>query len=142
MTRISTVLRIVLGLGFVVFATNYFLPFLPAQDPPPDAALPFLGAFAGSGFFTLVNVIELGAGLLLLSNRFVPLGLALLAPIIVGIVAFHALLAPAGIGIAIAFLVIELALAWSYRAAFAPMLRARVEPEPIRAPAGEPALSS
>jgi hypothetical protein len=144
MSRITTVLRILLGLGFVVFATNYFIPFLPAQDPPPDAALPFLGAFAGSGFLTLVKAIELGAGVLLLSNRFVPLALALLAPIVVGIVAFHALLAPAGMGIAIVFLALELALAWSYRGAFAPMLRARVAPEPIRArtAAGEPALTA
>ena len=142
MQRIIPALRILLGLGFVVFAANYFVPFLPAQEPPPEAALPFLGAFAGSGFLTLVKVIELGAGLLLLSNRFVPLALALLAPIIVGIVAFHALLAPAGMGIAIAFLVLELALAWGYRAAFAPMLRARVEPDPIRVSSREPALTT
>jgi uncharacterized membrane protein YphA (DoxX/SURF4 family) len=141
MSRIPSILRILLGLGFTVFALNYFFPFLPAQDPPPDAAMPFLGAFAGSGFLTLVKGIELGAGLLLLANRFVPLALALLAPIIVGIVAFHALLAPAGMGIAIGFVVLELALAWSYRGAFAPMLRPRTTPEPLlaREPVGVPA---
>jgi hypothetical protein len=128
---ISTVARILLGLGFVVFAANYFVPFLPAQDPPPADALPFLGAFATSGFLTLVKVVELGAGLLLLSNRFVPLALALLAPIIVGIVAFHVLLAPGGLGIAIVFLALELVLAWTYRRAFLPMLRARVEADVI-----------
>ena len=93
-------------------------------------ALPFLGGFAGSGMLTLVKVIELGAGLLLLSNRFMPLALALLAPIIVGIFAVHALLAPAGLPIAIVFLVLELVTAWSYRNAFAPMLRAKT-PSPI-----------
>jgi len=128
MSRITPIARILLGLGFVVFATNYFLPFLPAQPPPPAGALPFLGAFAGSGFLTFIKVIELGAGVLLLSNRFVPLALALLAPIIVGIVLFHALLAPAGLPIAIAFLALELATAWGYRNAYAPMLRARVTP--------------
>jgi hypothetical protein len=133
MSRIASVLRILLGLGFTVFALNYFVPFLPAQDAPPDAAGAFLGAFVGSGFLTLVKAVELAAGLALLANRFVPLALALLAPIIVGIVAFHALLAPAGMGIAIGFLVIELALAWAYRGAFAPMLRARVAPEPLLA---------
>jgi len=131
--RISTLARILLGLGFVVFATNYFIPFLPAQDPPPAGALPFLGGFADSGFLTLVKVIELGAGILLLSNRFVPLALALLAPIVVGITAFHVLLAPAGIAIALVFLALELVLAWSYRAAFAPMLRARVDADPLLA---------
>jgi hypothetical protein len=137
MSRITPIARILLGLGFTVFAVNYFIPFLPAQDPPPAAALPFLGAFAASGFLTLVKVIELGAGLLLLSNRFVPLALALLAPIIVGIAAFHILLAPAGMPIAIAFVALELVLAWGYRTAFAPMLRARVQPT---TPTHEPAL--
>lgn len=135
--RISTVARTLLGLGFVVFATNYFVPFLPASEPPPADALPFLGAFAGSGFLTFVKLVELGAGLLLLSNRFVPLALALLAPILVGITLFHALLAPAGIVVPLVLVALELALAWSYRDAFASMLRARVEPaaSPARAPA-------
>jgi hypothetical protein len=141
--RISSVARILLGLGFVVFATNYFIPFLPAQDPPPPEAMPFLGGFAGSGFLTLVKVIELGAGILLLTNRFVPLALALLAPIIVGIAAFHLLLAPAGMPIVIAFVALELVLAWSYRSAFAPMLRARTVPEPLteRSPALAPHIA-
>lgn len=136
--RITTIARVLLGLGFVVFATNYFIPFLPAQDPPPPDALAFLGAFAGSGFLTLVKVIELGAGLMLLSNRFVPLALALLAPIIVGITAFHALLAPAGIAIALVFLALELVLAWAYREAFRPMLQPRVAPSPLAARTAEP----
>ena len=134
MSRIIPIARILLGLGFTVFALNYFVPFLPAQEPPPPEALPFLGAFAGSGFLTLVKVIELGAGILLLTNRFVPLALALLAPIVVGIAAFHILLAPAGMPIVIAFVALELALAYGYRAAFAPMLRARVAPAAAPAP--------
>jgi putative oxidoreductase len=124
--RITTIARVLLGLGFVVFATNYFLPFLPQQGAPPAEALPFLGAFAGSGFLTLVKTIELGAGVLLLSNRLVPLALTLLAPILVGITAFHILLSPPGIGIALALVALELVLAWSYRAAFAPILQPRV----------------
>jgi hypothetical protein len=128
MQRILLAARILLGLGFTVFALNYFIPFLPAQDPPPAEALPFLGAFVSSGFLTLVKVIELAAGIALLTNRFVPLALALLAPIIVGIAAFHILLAPAGMPIAIAFTALELFLAWGYRSAFAPMLRAKVQP--------------
>jgi putative oxidoreductase len=129
--RISTIARYLLGLAFVVFAANYFVPFLPPQEPPPPEAQPFLGSFAGSGFLTLVKVIELGAGILLLFNRFVPLALALLAPILVGILGFHLLLAPAGAEVAVALVALELFLAWSHRQAFAPMLRARVEPVPL-----------
>jgi uncharacterized membrane protein YphA (DoxX/SURF4 family) len=128
MARIPTILRLLLGLGFTVFGLNYFLDFMPPQDPPPPEAGAFLGAFVSSKFLTLVKAIEVGAGLLLLSNRFVPLALTLLAPVLVGMVYFHAMLAPAGIGPALGFTVMELVLAWSYRDAFAPMLRARVSP--------------
>jgi hypothetical protein len=141
--RIATIARYLLGLGFVVFAASYFVPFLPPQDPPPADALAFLGTFAGSGMLTLVKLVELGAGILLLSNRFVPLALALLAPILVGIAAFHVALAPAGTGIAIVLVALELILAWTYRQAFAPMLRARVEPEPVLVrPAAVPSIAT
>ncbi|MDX2090043.1 MAG: hypothetical protein SFX73_19455 [Kofleriaceae bacterium] len=130
MPRITPIARILLGLAFTVFALNYFVPFL----PPPrhelsPLALSFLGGFAGAGYMTLIKVIELVAGLALLSNRFVPLALALLAPIIVGIVTFHARLVP-GLAIPSVVLVLELYLAWAYRDAFAPMLRAKVVPAP------------
>ncbi len=117
-----------LGLIFVVFGLNFFLQFLPApsMSGPP---LEFGKALIASGYvMTLVKVIEVGAGLMLLSNRFVPLALTLLAPIVVNIVGFHVVLAPAGAPIALLVLTLELWLAWSYRRAFAPMLRARHEP--------------
>jgi hypothetical protein len=76
--------------------------------------------------FPLIKTTEVAAGLLLLSNRFVPLALALFAPVLVNILAFHLFLAPAGMAMPALLLVAELYLAWRYRAAFAPMLRARV----------------
>jgi putative oxidoreductase len=127
-SRIPTILRILLGLGFTVFGLNYFLNFLPAQPPPPAEAGAFLGGLVSSKLLTLVKLIEVGGGLLLLSGFFVPLALALLAPILVGMVFFHAMLAPSGIGPAAALMLIEIALAWFYRDAFAPMLRAKVSP--------------
>lgn len=120
--------RVVLGLAFTVFGLNYFFNFLPPQPHPPTEALPFLGGLAASGYvFPLIKAIEVAAGIALLSNRFVPLALTLLAPILVNIVAFHALLAP-GLPVPLTLLALELFLAWQYRAAFAPMLRARVAP--------------
>ena len=66
--------------------------------------------------------------MLLLLNRFVPLALALIAPIIVGIVTFHIFLAPSGLAIAVVVLVLELYLAWAYRGAFRSMLALRTTP--------------
>jgi len=131
MRHIAPVARILLGLTFLVFSLNYFVPFLPPQPPPPPGAMAFAGALVASGLLTLVKAIEVVAAIALLTNRFVPLALALLAPIVVGIVYFHAVLAPAGMPVAAAVLVLELVVAWKYRHAYSSMLRARVSPAPV-----------
>ncbi len=120
--------RILLGLVFFVFGLNGFLQFLPTP-PAPERAMTFLGALAATGYmFPLIKSVEVVGGALLLSNRFVPLALAIVAPNVVNIVLFHAVLAPAGLPVALFVLALEIFTAWSYRAAFAPMLRARTAP--------------
>lgn len=128
MRHLPTVLRVLLGLVFLTFGLNHFVPFLPAQPPPPPGVMAFVGALVTSHLLTLVKGVEVVAGLLLLGNRFVPLALALLAPIVVGIVWFHAVLAPEGVAIGVFVLALELGLAFLHRDAFLPMLRARHVP--------------
>lgn len=119
-----TVVRVLLGLTFFVFGLNGFLGFLP-QPPMPAAAGAFLGGLAGAHyFFPLLKAVEVGVGALLLANRFVPLALTVVAPIIVNIVAFHVFLAPSPVMVAF-LLASELYLAWVYRAAFRGVLAAR-----------------
>jgi putative oxidoreductase len=128
--HLPTAARIFLGLVFTVFGLNFFVHFIP-QPPAPPQADAFVGALAASGYLMpLLATTEVLAGLLLLRNRFVPLALALLAPIVVNIVGFHLALAPAGLPVALAVLVAQLYLAWARRESFAPMLRARTEPAP------------
>ncbi len=128
LSKVPTAARILLGLIFVVFGLNGFLGFLP-MPPMPEAAGTFLGALVGSGYLMmLVKATEVAVGVLLLANRFVPLALAIIAPVVVNIVLFHAFLAPAGMVLPLVVLALELTLAWSYRDAFAPMLRAKTEP--------------
>ena len=123
--RIPTVARLFLGLVFTVFGLNFFLHFLP-QPPPPPRAAAFAGALFASGYlFPLLKTLEVLAGIALLSGRLVPLALTVLAPIIVNILGFHLFLAPSGLPIPLAVLAAELYLAWTYREAFAPMLRWR-----------------
>jgi uncharacterized membrane protein YphA (DoxX/SURF4 family) len=120
--------RILLGLVFFVFGLNGFLQFMP-QPPMPERAGAFLGALAATGYmFPLIKSVEVVGGALLLSNRFVPLALAIIAPNVVNIVLFHTVLAPGGLPVAIIVLGLELFSAWSYRDAYASMLRARTAP--------------
>ena len=125
-------IRILMGLMFCMFGLNGFLNFIPQPETPmPEGAVAFAGALMKSGFMMpLVMATQLIVGLLLLLNLFVPLALALLAPIIVGIISFHLFLAPATIGPGIVVLVMELYLAWAYRDSFRPMLAMRASPGP------------
>jgi uncharacterized membrane protein YphA (DoxX/SURF4 family) len=121
---LPTAARLFMGLVFTVFGLNGFFRFLP-MPPAPPRAMAFAGGLMGAGyFFPLLKAVEVAVGLLLLTRRFVPLALTVIAPVVVNIVAFHLFLAPAGLALPLALLVAELYLAWSYRAAFAPMLKA------------------
>jgi uncharacterized membrane protein YphA (DoxX/SURF4 family) len=120
--------RILFGLLFLVFGLNGFLHFIP-QPPPPEHAMGFIGGLASTGYmFPLIKGVEVIVAILLLVNRFVPLALALIAPNVVNIVLFHVVLEPSGIPMALAILVVELYLAWSYRDAYRSMLAARAAP--------------
>ncbi len=126
-SKVPVVARVLLGLAFTVFGLNFFLHFLPQPAPPADGGA-FLGALVAGKILTVVKIVEVGAGLLLLGNRFVPLALTLLAPVEIGILAYHGVYDPSGLPMVAVFLLLTIYLAWAYRAAFAPMLRARVEP--------------
>jgi len=130
MRILTLVARILLGLIFFVFGLNGFFHFIPQPTSVPPAAGAFAGALIASGyFFPLLKTVETASGFLLLTGRFVPLALTLLAPIVVNIFAFHAFLLPGGLALATAVVVLEVFLAFRYRSAFAPMLKARVQPD-------------
>jgi uncharacterized membrane protein YphA (DoxX/SURF4 family) len=124
----TATVRILLGLMFLIFGLNGFLNFMPAPKEMPPEIMNVTGALMKGGYMTVVSGAEVLVAVLLLLNRFVPLALAMLAPIIVGIITFHIALAPATIGPGILVLAMDLYLAWAYRSAFCPMLRAKVAP--------------
>lgn len=128
--HLPTGARILMGLIFLVFGLNGFLHFIPQPKTPlPEGAVAFAGALMKTGYmFPLIMGTQTLVGLLLLLNRWVTLALALIAPVIVNIVAFHVFLSPSGLGLALVVLVLEVYLAWAYRAHYRPMLGARVQP--------------
>lgn len=119
-----------MGLIFLVFGLNGFLHFIPQpKTPMPEGAMAFAGALMKSGYmFPMISGTQVLVGVLLLLNRFVPLALALIAPVVVNIIAFHLFLAPTGWIPGAVVLVLEIYLAWSYRNTFRPMLAMRTEP--------------
>ena len=122
--KIATVIaRILLGLIFVVFGSNAFLHFLPMPPLPQGVAGEYLHAFFASGYVYVIGSFQVIGGLLLLIGRFVPLGLTILAAIIINIWCFHLLMAPEGLPPAILVTILELFLVWRYRNAFAGILR-------------------
>lgn len=88
--------RVLLGLTFVVFGLNSFLNFLNMGPLPTGLAGQFMGALFLSHYYWVVAVLQIVGGVLLLVNRFVPLGLVLLGPIIVNIICYHVFLNPSG----------------------------------------------
>jgi hypothetical protein len=72
-----------------------------------------------SGFlFPMLKGTELIAGAVFLSNRLVPLAVAMAAPVIVTLLAFPA---PGGLPLALILLALEVFLAWTYRQVFCPL---------------------
>ncbi len=96
----SLVARLLLGLIFVVFGLNGFLHFIKGPMPTGIAG-EFVGAIFASGFWVVVFAVQLLSGILFLLNRFVPLALVLIGPVIVNIICFHALMEPKGLPMAI-----------------------------------------
>jgi putative oxidoreductase len=123
--------RFLLGLIFLTFGLNGFLHFLPASLPSGTAGQ-FVGALFVSHYLVAVFLFQLVAAVLLLINRYVPLALALLAPIIVNILLFHTLMDPSGLGLAIVVTVLWIVVFLSVRAAFAGLLQPRVPAQGLR----------
>jgi putative oxidoreductase len=126
MKAFTAISRYLLGLIFLVFGLNGFLHFIP-MPPPTGMAAQFAGALFVSHYLSVVMFIQVVAGILLLMNRFVPVALTLLGPVIVNIFLFHTLMDPGGIPRAILVTALWLLVAYRTRSAFSPIFKQRVD---------------
>src|ERR1700722_5008929 len=102
MKIVALIARILLALVFLVFGLNGFLHFIPNKGPMPSGpGGQFAAAMIESHLDKFVAFLQVVGGLLLLINRYVPLGLTLLGPIIVVILLFHILMLHMGLPLAI-----------------------------------------
>lgn len=83
--------RLVLGLIFTLAAANGFLHFLP-MPPKPSTAVRFMQILDSTHYMVPVFALQSIGGVLFLLNRFLPLALAIVAPILVNILLFHVLM--------------------------------------------------
>jgi putative oxidoreductase len=117
--------RFLLGLIFLTFGLNGFLHFIPATLPSGTAGQ-FVGALFVSNYLVVVFLLQLVGAILLLINRYVPLALILLAPVIVNILLFHVLMSLTGLPLALVVTLLWLVVFLSVRSAFAGLFQQRV----------------
>lgn len=129
MSKVVLGARLILGTLFFVFGLNGFFNFIAAPEMTAEGGA-FIGALAATGYmFPLIKVTEITAGLTLLTGRFVPFGLTILAPITINILAFHIFLEPAsGLPMAIVIVLLQVFLAYAYRDSFAGVLSSGAKP--------------
>src|ERR1700736_107428 len=120
----SVIARYLAGVIFLVMGLNGFLNFIPLP-PPGGIAGQFLGALYVSHYLWVIFAFQVIAGVLLLVNRYVPLAVAVLAPLLVNIITFHVLMAPAGLPLAFFVAVLWAVIFVDVRPSFAGLFQSR-----------------
>jgi len=106
--------RWILGLIFLVFGLNGFLHFIPMM-PMNEGMTAYLMGLMGTGyFFPVLKIVEICAGLMLLTNFWAVFGLLLLCPVVVHIFLAHMLLDMGGLPMALVISLLTLFLGWSH----------------------------
>jgi len=118
MKIVTLIARLLLGLIFVVFGLNGFLNFLSMGPMPTGLAGQFIGALFLSHYLWVVAGLQVVGGVLLLVNRFVPLALVLLGPVIVNILLYHFLLNISGVALAVVVTILWFTVFYAHRQYF------------------------
>lgn len=118
MKIVATIARYLLGLLFLAAGVMKFITFKSAPLPP-GAAGEFMGALMATKYIWIVGLFEIAGGLLLLINRYVPMGLSLLAPVIVNVLAVNILMDHRGLPTGILAAVLWVLVFMRVKSAFA-----------------------
>src|SRR3989442_7161379 len=127
MRTASVIARYLAGVIFLVMGLNGFLHFIPFP-PPPGVAGQFMGALYVSHYLWVIFAFQVVAGVLLLANRYVPLAVSMLEPVIVNIITFHALMSPSGLPLALFVALLWAPIFIDVRPAFSGLFQSRWQP--------------
>ena len=87
-----------------------------------------MAALYVSQYLWVIFAFQVVAGVLLLVNRYVPLAVAVLAPVIVNILVFPALMGPSGLPLALFVAVLWAVIFVDVRPAFSGLFQSRLQP--------------
>jgi len=124
----AAIARYLAGAIFLVMGLNGFLNFI-HFPPPTGIAAQFMGALYVSHYLWVIFAFQVVGGALLLVNRYVPLAVAILAPVLVNIIVFHITMAPAGLPLALFVALLWAVIFIDVRPAFSGLFQARVQPQ-------------
>ena len=98
MRKLPSIAAALLGLAFISFGLNYFLKFMPAGGPMEEgsAGALFFGAIAPTGFLTMVKILEILGGILVALPKTRNIGLLVLGPIVLNIIAINVFIISGG----------------------------------------------
>jgi putative oxidoreductase len=124
----AAIARYLAGAIFLVMGLNGFLNFI-HFPPPTGTAAQFMGALYVSHYLWVIFAFQVVGGALLLVNRYVPLAVAILAPLLVNILVFHITMAPAGLPLALFVALLWAVIFVDVRSAFSGLFQSRFEPQ-------------
>ena len=126
MKIVVMIARLLLGLIFAFFGANLMFHFLPNPPMPPGPVKDFTTVLAVTHYTVVVGFFQFLGGVLLLINRYVAVGLIILAAEIVNILTTHILVMHGGFPVPIFVTLLWLLVFWRHRSAFSGIFQARI----------------
>jgi hypothetical protein len=125
MKIVVLIARLLLGIAFTFFGVNGLHPLFKSPPPPEGIAGQYIVVMNSTHYMQVVAALMVISGILFLVNRFVPLALVLLGPILVNILLFHLLISHPGFQGGIIATLLWFLVFNAHRTAFAGVFQAK-----------------
>jgi putative oxidoreductase len=126
MKIVVMIARLLLGLIFAFFGANLMFHFLPNPPMPPGPLKDFNTVLMVTHYDAMIGFFQFLGGVLLLFNRYVAVGLIILAAELVNILTTHSLVMHGGFPIPIVVTLLWLLVFWRHRSAFSGIFQPRL----------------